>query len=215
MSHRSGDVPSSVGAAAEAVVAARGRPGRLKRVFDRSPVPTVMVDRERRYVDANGPARLAFRLSLTELRSCRVDDLTPPHFRPSMESAWRRLVDFGSVAGRYEVMGPDGGRLDIVYYALANALPGLHVGAFAPAGWSDGELSLNGDEAPAPRLALTPRELDVLQLAAQGRTGPRIADELVLSQSTVKTHFVHIYWKLGVGDRAAAVAKAMRLGLID
>jgi PAS domain S-box-containing protein len=62
---------------------------------------------------------------------------------------------------------------------------------------------------------LTERELQVLQLAARGNSGPRIAAELFLSPATVKTHFENIYAKLGVSDRAAAVAYALRLGLIE
>jgi PAS domain S-box-containing protein len=62
--------------------------------------------------------------------------------------------------------------------------------------------------------ALTPRELEVLQLAAQGCSGRQIAERLVLSPATVRRHFEHIYAKYGVSDRAAAVAKALREGLI-
>ncbi len=61
---------------------------------------------------------------------------------------------------------------------------------------------------------LTDRELDVLRLAAEGKPGPQIAEDLFLSPLTVKTHFQHIYEKLGVGDRAGAVARAIRTGLI-
>lgn len=61
---------------------------------------------------------------------------------------------------------------------------------------------------------LTPRERDVLQLAADDLTAPGIAQELSLSPATVNTHFGHIYVKLDVNSRAGAVAKAMRLGLI-
>jgi ATP/maltotriose-dependent transcriptional regulator MalT len=61
---------------------------------------------------------------------------------------------------------------------------------------------------------LTPRELEVLELAADGYSGPMIAHDLVISPTMVRTHFEHIYAKLDVRDRAAAVAKAMRLGLI-
>jgi PAS domain S-box-containing protein len=68
-------------------------------------------------------------------------------------------------------------------------------------------------ELSAP--ALTERELQVLQLAARGNTGPRIAAELFVSPATVKTHFENIYSKLGVSDRAAAVASGLRLGLIE
>jgi two-component system nitrate/nitrite response regulator NarL len=62
---------------------------------------------------------------------------------------------------------------------------------------------------------LTPREVEVLQLATEGLTGRGIAERLMLSPSTVKTHFEHVYEKLGVTDRAAAVARALRTGLID
>ncbi|MEA2329915.1 MAG: hypothetical protein QOH58_53 [Thermoleophilaceae bacterium] len=61
---------------------------------------------------------------------------------------------------------------------------------------------------------LSKRELEVLELAAEGNTGPQIAEQLVLGPATVKTHFEHIYEKLGVSDRAAAVAHALRIGLI-
>jgi PAS domain S-box-containing protein len=61
---------------------------------------------------------------------------------------------------------------------------------------------------------LTEREIEILQLGADGMSGPAIAERLVLSPATVKTHFEHIYEKLGVGDRAAAVAHALRIGLI-
>jgi two-component system, NarL family, nitrate/nitrite response regulator NarL len=61
---------------------------------------------------------------------------------------------------------------------------------------------------------LTSREREVLQLAGEGFSGPRIAEQLVVSPMKVKTHLSKIYEKLGVSSRAAAVAKGMRLGLI-
>jgi PAS domain S-box-containing protein len=62
---------------------------------------------------------------------------------------------------------------------------------------------------------LTPRGVEILQLAARGRSASEIAEELVLSPATVKRHFEDAYARLGVSDRAAAVAVAMRQGLID
>jgi PAS domain S-box-containing protein len=67
---------------------------------------------------------------------------------------------------------------------------------------------------PRPGLLLTPRELEVLSLAAQGLSAREISERLTVSPSTVKTHFEHIYAKLGTPDRAAAIAKAMRSGLL-
>ena len=65
------------------------------------------------------------------------------------------------------------------------------------------------------RPRLTPRELEILALAAQGRSTPQIAEHLHLSAATVKTHLQNAYDKLGVTDRTAAVAVAMRQGLLD
>jgi two-component system, NarL family, nitrate/nitrite response regulator NarL len=62
---------------------------------------------------------------------------------------------------------------------------------------------------------LTSREREALNGLARGLSAPAIARELVLSTATVKTHLQHLYEKLGVSDRAAAVAEAMRRGLIE
>ena len=65
------------------------------------------------------------------------------------------------------------------------------------------------------RSPLTRREVEVLQLAANGLTTHEIALQLVVEPATVKTHFDHIYGKLGVANRTAAVAYALRRGVID
>jgi two-component system, NarL family, nitrate/nitrite response regulator NarL len=62
---------------------------------------------------------------------------------------------------------------------------------------------------------LTTREREALSGLVRGLSAPAIANELVLSTATVKTHLQHLYEKLGVSDRAAAVAEAMRRGLIE
>ena len=90
----------------------------------------------------------------------------------------------------------------------------------------------HGEMAIAPRLAgglasqirlrrdragplLTDREREVLELLAEGKSAPEIGRTLFLATSTVKSHLAHLYEKLGVSDRAAAVAEAMRRGLIE
>lgn len=65
------------------------------------------------------------------------------------------------------------------------------------------------------RPVLTPREREVLKLTADGHSGPEIGELLHLSPATVKSHMQSLYQKLGVSDRAAAVAVAMRQGLLD
>jgi len=62
--------------------------------------------------------------------------------------------------------------------------------------------------------ALSDRELEVLSLIAKGETNRGAAARLFISEATVKTHLLHIYAKLEVNDRAAAVARAFERGLL-
>jgi two-component system, NarL family, nitrate/nitrite response regulator NarL len=65
------------------------------------------------------------------------------------------------------------------------------------------------------RAILSPRELEILKLTANGMSAPDIGRHLHLSPATVKTHLKSLYEKLGVSDRAAAVAEGMRRGLVE
>lgn len=65
-----------------------------------------------------------------------------------------------------------------------------------------------------PAAALSPREIEVLGLVADGLSNLEISKRLFLSQATVKSHLVHIYTKLGVDSRTAAVAAGKARGLI-
>ena len=63
--------------------------------------------------------------------------------------------------------------------------------------------------------ALSERERQVLEAFTRGLSIPQVATELYISVSTVKTHTQRLYEKLGVSDRAAAVAEGMRRGLVE
>ncbi|MDV9191509.1 response regulator transcription factor [Streptomyces sp. SR27] len=70
------------------------------------------------------------------------------------------------------------------------------------------------DRMRTPAEALTKRELEVLQLVGEGLSNQQISKALFLSQATVKSHLVHIFAKLGVDSRTAAVAAATARRLI-
>ncbi|MEV6905729.1 response regulator transcription factor [Amycolatopsis sp. NPDC051071] len=75
------------------------------------------------------------------------------------------------------------------------------------------DLIMGRVRAPAPE-PLSRREIEVLTLIARGSTNKDAAKQLFISEATVKTHLVHAYAKLGVKDRAAAVATAFERGLL-
>ncbi len=65
-----------------------------------------------------------------------------------------------------------------------------------------------------PKRALSMREIQVLELASRGNSNKGIADKLYITEATVKSHLVHIFRKLGVADRTAAVTVALKKKII-
>lgn len=66
----------------------------------------------------------------------------------------------------------------------------------------------------APKISLSGREIQVLELVAAGRSNTDVAEELFVSETTVKSHLAHIFSKLNVTSRTAAVSAARRQGIL-
>ncbi|MCV6969090.1 response regulator [Mycobacterium bohemicum] len=105
----------------------------------------------------------------------------------------------------------DSTRSDIVK-AVLDCAQGRDVVAPALAGGLAAEIRQRAEPAGP---VLSAREREVLNRIARGQSIPVIAGELYVAPSTVKTHVQRLYEKLGVSDRAAAVAEAMRHGLLS
>jgi two-component system, NarL family, nitrate/nitrite response regulator NarL len=104
---------------------------------------------------------------------------------------------------------------DAAHTRIAEAILAVHRGEIVVwpalyAGLADVIATRDGNDPP-----LTPRERQVLEHVARGATVNRVALELGMSRSTVKTHLAHLYDKFGVSSQAAAVAEGMRRGLIE
>ena len=110
-----------------------------------------------------------------------------------------------------------GRTLDLAH-AAHQARQGLPAGPETPpagALLSEPDAAGSGEAGPgAAASALTPRELDVLKLVAQGLSNPDIARRLVLSEHTIHRHLANILRKLGLSSRAAAAAWGVRTGLV-
>ena len=106
-----------------------------------------------------------------------------------------------------------------VGYLLKDADPAQLVDGVRAA--ARGETVLSGDVATRlmgrlrdPARTLTARETEVLRLVAEGLSNRDIAARLTLTEATVKSHLVHVFTKIGVGSRTAAVARAAELGML-
>ncbi|OUE30976.1 Transcriptional regulatory protein LiaR [Clavibacter michiganensis] len=66
----------------------------------------------------------------------------------------------------------------------------------------------------APRVSLSAREIEVLRLVAGGASNTEVGVRLHITDATVKSHLVHVFSKLGVSSRTAAVAEARGLGIL-
>ncbi|WP_217637390.1 response regulator transcription factor, partial [Curtobacterium sp. MCBA15_016] len=65
-----------------------------------------------------------------------------------------------------------------------------------------------------PQVSLSAREIEVLELVAAGAANGEVAARLHISEATVKSHLVHVFSKLGVASRTAAVSTARSLGML-
>lgn len=114
-------------------------------------------------------------------------------------------------AGAAGYLSKDSRRQQIVDAVLTVSRGGTVVPAELAAGLA-GQIRMR---ANAGRPVLSPRELEVLRGFAEGLSTVQLGERLFLGASTVKTHAQRLYQKLGVSDRAAAVAEAMRQGLLE
>lgn len=209
------ELPPALRQAAQAIAAAQGRARQLRSVFDKSLIPMVIVDSDRRYIDVNAAGRLLARITLEEVRQRRIDDFTAPEDTPLLTAAWSELMERGNATGRYHVTFADETTIWILYAGIANVLPGQHLVLFVPADWPGDELQGTEPESEEPRaVTLSARQLDVLRLVAVGANASQIAAELSISEATVRTHVKNILERLGAHNRAHAVALAMTQGLL-
>jgi PAS domain S-box-containing protein len=207
-----GDVGRSVNGAATQRRRLGTAEHQLQVIFRTSFEALLVLDDERRFLHVNDAGAMLLGASLESVLTRRLEDFTPGEHWAALMRFWANLQKRGSLHGSHQLLKDDGSRRAIELRAAWDFGPGQHLIAGRATG---PRRNSAGGRAPRKRGALTPREQAVLQLAADGCSPPEIARVLLVSPGTVKTHFQHIYRKLGAHDRASAVAKGLRGGLIS
>jgi PAS domain S-box-containing protein len=185
--------------------------GETDQVFQNSLNPALLIDDDRYYVDANEAACSFLGLSRDQVIGRRFDDFLAPELREIVEETWPEFLAMGRHAGFFDLKMPDGSVRKTMYSSIANVTPGRHLTVYLLE-----EGSENGQEGrPAGRSSgLSPRQREVLEMVAEGKTSTDIAERLVVSPETVRTHLRNARLKLGASTKAQAVALAMTRGEI-
>jgi DNA-binding CsgD family transcriptional regulator len=198
-----------------ALLGRRGDERALLEFIDAIHVPTLLVGNDHSHREANTASRLFLRRTADELRSLKTYDLVPARQHAAFDARWAELLREGEVAASISMRPPDGVEIPVDYRAAANVLPGVHLLAWLPSTWVDGELDRGFVDPRRPDAArLTVRERDVLALLATGATLEQIAEQRNVSVSTVRTQLRNGMQRLGARHRAHALAIALRDGEI-
>jgi two-component system nitrate/nitrite response regulator NarL len=150
---------------------------------------------------------------LDGIRVCARAAAESPYTKTVLLSAYVRsdVVFKALAAGARAILSKQASRAELLGALRAVATGEVVIPRALHTGLAQ-EIRARGGEAP-PVLSL--RELEVLRWIAAGASVPEIGRRLQLSAGTVKTHIQRLYEKLGVSERAAAVAVAMRHGIIE
>lgn len=191
---------------------------RLRGAFARSRQPMLIADDHRRWVAGNAAACELLNIAQEAVAWHTMDDFTPRDQRSRLKEQWAEFLASGAAEGRYQLYIRDRDPFPVEFGAIANVLPGRHLALFIPPD-EEGIWARDGDWRPLKattvgRLALTKREREVMTLAASGGQSGDIAQHLVLSPETVKSHIQNAMSKLGAHTRAHAVAIALVTGQI-
>jgi PAS domain S-box-containing protein len=167
-------------------------------------------------VDSDGIVRwqnAASRTAIGDLSGRKWLDVVSQTQTEEMEGLVRRIVCSGDPAEvTFDIREPDGRIVPREISAAPLREGGAVVGLFGVS--VPARSTAAGRPPPVDEPSLTERQLEVLQLLAEGKSTGQIADELVLSKTTVRNHIAHVLANLGVHTRVQAVIAGSRAGLI-
>ncbi len=191
-----------------------GWTGLFSSAFTHSRNPMALIDGQRRHVDVNGAYLRLLGYSRDWLLGRPVWELVRDG--PQVEEAeWAASLAEGRFSGETELISADGGVVAVQWGATVEHVTGRHLVLFVALSTSRWGSRFRREPGPeSPVVGLSAREREIVRLVALGASGPEIADELVISHNTVRTHVRNAMIKAGARSRAHLVARAIGDGLV-
>lgn len=192
----------------------QGWTGLFSSAFTQSRNAMALVDERRRVVDVNG----AYLRLLGYTRDSLLGRPIWEHVRdgPQVHDAeWAAALAAGRFTGETELICADGSFVAVQWGATAENVTGRRLVLFVALSTSRWGSHFRREPPPEPGdTDLSAREREVVRLVALGASGPEIADELLISHNTVRTHVRNAMVKAGARSRAHLVARAIGDGLV-
>lgn len=180
--------------------------------FERSANAMALVDEERRFVEVNPAMLTVLDRGRNELIGRRIPDFVAPGARVVPESEWEAFLQTGEGTGAQQFLRRDGDVVSIHFAGQVERVTGRRLVLFVM-------LDAAG-ETYSPRRTgikpgeLTPREREIVQQLTLGRTSREVAEQLFVSEPTVRTHVRNAMAKLEARTRAQLVAIALSQGIV-
>jgi PAS domain S-box-containing protein len=192
----------------------QGWTGLFSSAFTQSRNAMALVDEGRRHVDVNGAYLRLLGYSREDLLGRPIWELVRDG--PQIHDAeWAAALAQGRFTGETELICADGTPVAVQWGATAEIVTGRRLVLFVALSTSRWGSRFRREPPPEPvGTGLSAREREVVRLVALGASGPEIADELVISHNTVRTHVRNAMSKAGARSRAHLVARAIGQGLV-
>jgi PAS domain S-box-containing protein len=180
-------------------------------IFERSSNAIALLDDRRVNIEVNAAMSHLLGMPRDELVGTRIEEHVAPEDRATVEQEWRELWETGDRTGERTALRGDGSRLRVCYAARTGVVGDRKLVVLV---LTEPEPEQEPAQPPS-QLELTRREREILHLVALGKSSPEIADGLVISTETVRTHVRNAMTKVGARTRAQLVAIALTDRLVD
>jgi PAS domain S-box-containing protein len=183
--------------------------------FNLSANPMILLQRDRVLAEVNGAFLEAFGYNRARALGRKLDVFVAPDSRQQMKHDWWELLRAGRLNGERELIRGDGRHLPVQFAAHREVVTGRDLILGVMLELDSQPMRCGNAPVDVTAAALTPREREVVALVALGRRRREIADQLFISDATVKTHLRNAMHKLDVHSQAQLVAVALTRGLIE